>query len=47
MGEKKMHAWLWWVNVKAGDHLEDLYVIEIILKWRLIRVVGRGVDLCG
>jgi hypothetical protein len=47
IGERGMHAGVWWGNLKERDYLEDLDV-EGILKWILEKqVVGYGLESSG
>jgi hypothetical protein len=39
----KVHAGFWWRILKGCDHLEDLRVDRILLKWKFKKLVT-GVD---
>jgi hypothetical protein len=44
MGRGEVHAWIWWGNLRYGDHLEDPGVGgRIILKW-ILEKWGGGTD---
>jgi hypothetical protein len=37
----EVHTWFWWGDLRERNHLEDLSIGRIILKWILKKVVGQ------